>query len=74
MDLNYNAHETGIFSNVLNKVPAMRGKIYHGSRKLNNRITSHIGYNADGSDKLPPLVKEKISRLLLFQKCLLISS
>lgn len=53
----YNCDETGLFYNLLpSKTLAEKGDSCHGGKKSKIRVTVLLTTNADGSDKLPPLV------------------
>jgi hypothetical protein len=53
----YNADETGLFFRLPpNKTLSLKGDPYNGGKNSKERITVLLVFNADGTDKLPPLV------------------
>ncbi|GBL98026.1 Tigger transposable element-derived protein 6 [Araneus ventricosus] len=57
----FNADETGLFYNLLpSKTLALKSDTCHGRRKSNVRLTVLWCANADGSEKLPPLIIGKL--------------
>lgn len=63
MDCIYNADETGLFWEALpNLALGFRGETCEGGKKSKKRVTVLLCANADGSDKLTPLVIGKSRR------------
>lgn len=64
----FNADETGLFFNLLpDKTLAMANDTCHGGKKSKERLTVLLCANADGSEKLPPLVIGKFAKPRCFK-------
>ena len=47
---------------------AQKGKVVHGSKKNKTRVTVFVTVNADGSDKLRPMLINKSKFSIAFRK------
>ncbi|XP_063215856.1 tigger transposable element-derived protein 6-like [Bacillus rossius redtenbacheri] len=64
----YNMDETGVFYNLLpDHTMAYRGEPCHGGKRSKERITVALCCNADGSDKMKPLVIGKFLKPRCFK-------
>lgn len=64
----YNADETGLFFNLLpNRTLTFKDDPCHGGKKSKERVTVLLAVNADGSEKLPPLVIGKFQKPRCFK-------
>ncbi|GBM70533.1 Tigger transposable element-derived protein 4 [Araneus ventricosus] len=61
-------HETGLFYNLLSsKTLAIKSDSCHGGKKNKERLTALLCANADGSEKLPPLIIGKSKKPRCFK-------
>jgi hypothetical protein len=64
----YNVDETGLFYNLQpSKTMTYKGNSCHGGRKSKQRVTVLPGCNADGTEKLPPLMTGKYNKPQCFR-------
>ncbi|GBN52936.1 Tigger transposable element-derived protein 4 [Araneus ventricosus] len=64
----FNADETGLFYNLLpSKTLAIKSDTCHGGKKSKVRLTVLLCANADGSEKLPPLIIGKSKKPRFFK-------
>jgi hypothetical protein len=64
----YNADESGLFFRLPpNKTLSLKGDPCNGGKNSKERITVLLACNADGTDKLPPLVIGKIENPRCFK-------
>jgi hypothetical protein len=65
----FNADETGLFYNLRpSETLTYKGDSCHGRTKSKQRVTILLGFNADGKEKLPPLVIGKYNKPDYFRK------
>jgi hypothetical protein len=63
-----NIDETGLFCNLQSSMTlTYKGASCHGGTKSKQRVTVVLGCNADGTDKLPPLVTGKYNKPYCFR-------
>ncbi|GBO42627.1 Tigger transposable element-derived protein 4 [Araneus ventricosus] len=63
----FNADETGLFYNLPSKILAIKSDTCHGGKKSKVRLTVLLCANADGSEKLPPLIIGKSKKPCYFK-------